>query len=288
MECLWCIRFAMCFLKAEAPKFMACKQELNSGVSFTKAETWESELQMLQKFTKEELELHLASGRVKWRADPWTRGCYQYQDQGGIKKTSTVTHSNAYAWGQEYEAENEEAWDSYFSKDPSIHLLELEGKGKGKALTKGKPALTKGNKKGKGEGTPLLALEDGNPNDEDDDNDDGKTEDQEWSTCLAKARKARDLLLSSQANPQEDMTKATSCQRLSTGTKKDADTLLNKAQAMEKKCEDLFPKGKKALSLTKAKGLIQDATQLSKELKDQEKEISVVANKAYSKAGTAK
>ena len=57
---------------------------------------------------------------------------------------------------------------------------------------------------------------------------------------------------------------------------------------MEKKCEDVFPKGKKALSLTKAKGLIQDATQLSKELKDQEKEISVVANKAYSKAGTAK
>ena len=73
---------------------------------------------------------------MKWRADPWTRGCYQYQDQGGIKKTSTVTHSNAYAWGQEYEAENEEAWDSHFTKDLSSHLLELEGKGKGKALTK--------------------------------------------------------------------------------------------------------------------------------------------------------
>lgn len=126
----------MCLLKAEAPKFMALKQELNSGVSLTKGETWESELQMLQKFTREELELHLASGRVKWRADPWTGGCYQYQDQGDIKKTSTVTHSNAYAWGQEYEAENEEAWDSHFTKDLSSHLLELEGKGKGKALTK--------------------------------------------------------------------------------------------------------------------------------------------------------
>ena len=94
--------------------------------------------------------------------------------------------------------------------------------------------------------------------------------------------------MSSQANLQEDMAKAASCQRLSKGTKKDADTLLSKAQAMEKKCKDLLLKGKKALSLTKAKGLIQDATTLSKELKDQKKEISVVANKAYSKAGTAK
>ena len=96
-------------------------------------------------------------------------------------------------------------------------------------------------------------MEDGDPN-EDDDNDD-KTEDQEWSTCLTKARKARDLLVSSQANLQEDMAKAASCQRLSKGTKKDADTLLSKAKAMEKKCKDLLLKGKKALSLTKAKGL---------------------------------
>ena len=160
-----------------------------------------------------------------------------------------------------------------------------KAKGKGKALTKGKPA-SKGRGKGKARGQPQLALEDGDPN-EDDDNDD-KTEDQEWSTCLTKARKARDLLVSSQANLQEDMAKAASCQRLSKGTKKDADTLLSKAQAMEKKCKDLLLKGKKALSLTKAKGLIQDATTLSKELKDQKKEISVVANKAYSKAGTAK
>ena len=279
----------MCLLKAEAPKYMACKQELNSGVSLTKGETWESELQMLQKFTKEELELHLASGRVRWRADPWTGGCYQYQDQGDIKKTSTVTQSNAYAWGQEYEAENEEAWERHFSKDLTNHLLELEGKGKGKTLTKGKAALTKGKGKGKGKGKPAqLALEDGSPNDEDEEEDEEKTEDQEWSTCLTKARKVRDLLVSSQANLQEEMAKASSCQRLSKGTKKDADTLLTKAQAMEKKCKDLLLKRKKALSLTKAKGLIQDATQLSKELKDQKKEISVVANKAYSKAGSLK
>eukprot|EP00435_Cladocopium_sp_Y103_P053177 s800_g17.t1 len=280
----------MCLLKAEAPKFMACKQELNSGVSLTKGETWESELQMLQRFTKEELELHLHSGRVKWRNDPWTSGCFQYQDQGDIRKTSTVTHSNAYAWGQEYEADDEEAWDKHFSKDLSSHLLELEGKGKGKSLTKGKPALTKGKGKGKGKGKHgQLALEDGNPNDEDDEEEDEeKTEEQEWSTCLTKARKARDLLVSSQANLQEEMAKASSCQRLSKGTKKDADTLLTKAQALEKKCKDLLLKGKKALSLAKAKDMIQNATQVSKELKEQKKEISLVANKAYSKAGSAK
>ena len=275
----------MCLLKAEAPKFMACKQELTTGVSLTKGETWESELQMLQKFTKDELDLHLASGRVKWRSDPWTSGCYQYQDQGDIKKTSTVSHSNAWAWGQEYEAENEEAWDSYFSKDLNSHLLELEGKGKGKSLTKGKPGKGKGKGKGK---HAQLALEDGNPNDDDEDQNDEKTEEEEWSTCLAKARKARDFLVSNQANLQEEMAKAASCQRLSKGTKKDADTLLTKAQAMEKKCKDFLLKGKKALSLTKAKGLILDATQLGKELKDQKKEISVVANKAYSKAGSLK
>ena len=279
----------MCLLKEKAPTFMSVKQELNEGVSLTKGEDWVSELQMLQKFSKTELGAHLASGRVLWRADPWTPNCWQYQDQGDIKKTTTVNKSDLYAWGQEYAGEGEEEeWEKHLSKDLSTHLLGMEGKGHGKV------ALTKG--KGKGQTKPkrgLLALQDKEQDEEGEENggqeeEQKPTEEQEWAQCMQKARKARDLLVGCCSAMEEEMAKASNCQRLSKGAKKDAESLLSKAQALEKRVKDLLLKEKKAMGLSKANALIQEIVEATKEVKEQKKELSLVANKALSKASTKK
>ena len=121
-------------LKEKAPTFMSSKQELQTGVSLTKGEEWQSEKQMREKFSQEEFGAHLASGRIRWRDDPWTAGYYQYQDQGDIRKTTTVNKANTYAWGQEYQDEEKEPeWERLFGDDIQCHLLALDkGKGKGK------------------------------------------------------------------------------------------------------------------------------------------------------------
>ena len=277
----------LCLLQEKAPKFMAAKQELSTGTSLTKGETWESETQMLQKFTKQELQMHLQSGRILWRQDPWTAGCWQYQDQGDIKKSSTVVCSSNWAWGQEYTDGDEDAWQKHFSTDLSTHLMRLEGKGKGKtALTKGggKAALTKGGKGGK---RLPLAIEDGDP-------DGGQaeehepTEDEQWAQCLSKARKARDQCMQAVSNLEEEIKRANNTGRLSKASKKDAEILVQEAQGYENKFKDLLLKKQKWGSLTKAKDLITEASSKCKELRDEKKEISVIANKAYSRATTKK
>lgn len=278
----------LCLLQEKAPKFMAAKQELTSGTSLTKGETWESETQMLQKFTKDELQMHLASGRILWRADPWTPNCWQYQDQGDIKKVSTVAYNNNWAWGQEYSNGDEE--QKHFSTDLSTHLMRLEGKGKGKAaLTKGGGKGGKGGGKGKGKTPELLAIEDGDPGDDDPtDPPPEQTQEQLWNQCLTKARRARDQCMQAASNLEEEVKRASNTGRLSKASKKDAEVLIQEAEDYEKKFKDLLLKKQKWGSLTKAKNLIAEASSKCKELRDEKKEIGVIANKAYSRASTKK
>ena len=189
--------------------------------------------------------------------------------------------STSHAWGQEYQAEgDEEDWGKRFGQDLSTHLLGIEGKGKGKGKGK-QEALTKGKGKGKVNKRKLLALTDGKVEEEGEDQEgqeeeeeEKPTEAEEWSKCLAKARKARDLLVGSCSAVEEEMAKASSCQRLSKGAKKDAEALLLKAQTFEKKVKDLLLKEKKAMGLTKAKALAQEIVEFTKGVKEQKKELS--------------
>ena len=95
----------MCLLKEKAPTFMSVRQELHKGVSLRKGEDWVSELQVLQEFTNR-LDLHLASGKVMWRADPWTANGWQYQDQWQHKedhllaKESNLSSPVPLVWSQ--------------------------------------------------------------------------------------------------------------------------------------------------------------------------------------------
>ena len=76
--------------------------------------------------------------------------------------------------------------------------------------------------------------------------------------------------------------------RLSKASKKDAEVLIQEAEDYEKKFKDLLLKKQKWGSLTKAKNLIAEASSKCKELRDEKKEIGVIANKAYSRASTKK
>ena len=263
----------LCLLKDKAPKFMQAKQEMSQGTSLTKGEAWESELQMSQRFSQEEFEAHLNSGRVLWRNDPWTPGIFQYLDQGDIKKVSTVKHKDTWAWGQEYaaEGEDEEAWQKHFSRDLQTQMLQLEGKGKGKGS---KGALTKGKGKGKKGKPAQLAIEDGTVGEEEgsDKEEDPKTEEEEWKECLKKTRKARDQCVQAASNLEEEIAKANKTGRLSKASKKDAEALVHEAHEFEGKFKEILLKKDKAMSLTKAKGL-----------KDEKRELSVLANKTFSK-----
>ena len=78
-------------LKTNVPKFMQWKESLGQSISLDKREGWKSETQMLEQFGERELQMHIASGRIEYREDPWTEGVYNYRDKGDLVKRTRVT-----------------------------------------------------------------------------------------------------------------------------------------------------------------------------------------------------
>jgi hypothetical protein len=74
------IAAAAFLLEKEGKSYMTALKKVSVGEKVTKTDDWQTELQMLAKFTKDELELHLQSGRVVWRECPSTWGVYEYKD----------------------------------------------------------------------------------------------------------------------------------------------------------------------------------------------------------------
>ena len=71
----------------------------------TVTDQWVSEKQTLDKFGADEMQRHLNSGRLLWREDPWTKGVYQYKDQGDFMRQKTVTRGKNLSFAQESEAD---------------------------------------------------------------------------------------------------------------------------------------------------------------------------------------
>ena len=147
-------------MKKEAKKFQRWTQTLNAQTSVGQREVWTSEAKLVKEHGREEFDAHVASGRIRWRQDPWTYGVYNCWDQGVCWKESLVQEQTSYSRGQEYLAEqaDDEPWDALGNKDLQGHLTDLQSGGKGK----GKLALPKGKGKGKGKGkNEVLPIEDG-------------------------------------------------------------------------------------------------------------------------------
>lgn len=245
---------ALHMVKSSVPKFFHCSEVLEASSSLKQKEKWVSETKMVEQFGQEEFWLNIESGRISWRADPWTPGVWNYKDNGDITKTTGVKKGKEYRAGQEYTAgaEDEEAWSSFYGNDTQWHLHDWQSKGKGKSLTKGK---TKSKSKQKGKGTGLLAIKDGSADDDEENQDDEEDkEEDEWKDILSKAKKARDQSTSHMADCQAALELADKTKRLTKTVKTESEDLL-KGMAKKNKCTQ-GPFGKKGQvgQLGKSKG----------------------------------
>ena len=81
---------ALQLVKSTAPKLMQPKESVGQHSTLDQREKWQSEAKMIQEFGEEELYHHVDSGRIIWRADPWTSGVYNYRGLGDIVKHTKV------------------------------------------------------------------------------------------------------------------------------------------------------------------------------------------------------
>lgn len=86
---------ALFLLRKEGKKYLSVKSKVTAEENLQKTEEWETEKEMLQKFSDEEFKRHLASGRVVWRNDPTTWDCYEYCDTKKYKKNSECGQEEA-------------------------------------------------------------------------------------------------------------------------------------------------------------------------------------------------
>lgn len=142
------LEVAMHLLKTNVPKFMQWKESVGQSISLDKREEWKSEHQMLEQFGERELQMHIASGRIEYREDPWTEGVYNYRDKGDLAKRTKVTKDKEWSKGQEFQAEEEDDNEFQFQElmdmDATTHLQKTT------AWRKGKKAWLKGLGKGGG------------------------------------------------------------------------------------------------------------------------------------------
>ena len=274
---------AIYLLKKEQPSFLQVKKTVSASSTLTKGEVWESEKQMLDKFDKTEFETHIASGRIKWRSDPWSYGVYNYYDQGNVKKKWEVARGHEASLAKEMEADDElmETFQEWEGKEQQSQLADFEASLLGKGGSKGK-ALTKGKGKGRGQGQRQLAIEDGKV----DDDDENEEEEDDWGECLAKMRKCRDLCQQTNSNLEESLTKAKASGRLGNKQKKEVENLLKEGSSNVAKLKALLVKRSKTMTVSDAKEMMLECTAKAKELKDEKKELDHIANKAATKASS--
>ena len=71
---------AIWLMKMEGKQYMHSSSHVKTQEALKKSDKWESWKQVTDRFGPEELDMHIASGRVVWRHDPTTQGVIQYKD----------------------------------------------------------------------------------------------------------------------------------------------------------------------------------------------------------------
>ena len=94
---------ALWLMKKECKKYVHTAREEAQREKLTKEDTWESEKQMLNKFSEEEFYKHLDSGRIVYRSDPSTHGVWQYKDTQSYKKETAISRGKKWESGQEFD-----------------------------------------------------------------------------------------------------------------------------------------------------------------------------------------
>lgn len=281
---------ALFLLRKEGKKYLSVKSKVTAEENLQKTEEWETEKEMLQKFSDEEFKRHLASGRVVWRNDPTTWDCYEYCDTKKYKKTVNVGRKKQWEEGQEFEpTEQEEAsysglynqamglqGDALASLDSLGKGFDLaKGKGKGKEVSKGR-GRGKGRNTGKGKPQEQLALEDGKVEEEEEEEEETEKE------TLKKVKKARDACTTSLSNLELALQKAQD--QLSAAGKSFAESLQDDLRSHLSQLKEVLLS--KALGKEEMKKLLKDAAAAVKSGNKECKELNHLANKAESVAAS--
>ncbi|CAE7227365.1 unnamed protein product [Symbiodinium sp. CCMP2592] len=249
---------ALFLLESEGKKYMASKQVVGALEKVKKKDAWESEKTMLTRWTEQELQAHLASGRVSWRQDPSTRGATW---ESGVEG--------------EQSPDNLEKFQQLYGDEamamPSSGMVSSSFKGPGKGGSKGlgKPAL-----KGK---PGQLALEDGKADDE--------GEEPSLEEQVAKA----------EAAVRKAMTQAHKCKTELEETLEKVKGTLSKSRlakstcwlaSLEKQEGVLKTTLKKKQGLAALKKVLETTAQVIKQARDERKELRHLENKAPSLASS--
>ena len=198
---------------------------------------------MLEEFGLEEFQLHVQSGRIQWRNDPYTEGVYNYKDLNDVKGQTEVTRKRNHSMGIEVEASDlhEEGFMKNWSKGQHHLLEDIEHGSKGA----GKSSSSKGNKgagkggKARGKGQGLLALTNGEDEEKEkkDKDEDEKTA---WNKCLVKAQKAKEGCILAIANMEEAVGSAQKAGRLTKATRKDYEAMMKEVEVKAEKLKKLL------------------------------------------------
>ena len=74
----------------EGKQYMAALKKASTSETCKQRDTWESELQMLQKWTPQELDLHIKSGRIQWRECPGTWNVLRVQGYSRLPERAVL------------------------------------------------------------------------------------------------------------------------------------------------------------------------------------------------------
>ena len=276
-------------MKQQVSQYLNCSARVTQQEALKKAGNWESEKQILKKWSWDEMQLHLASGRLIWRQDPCSPGVWEYQDTQAWQKETKVSRGKRWEQGTDHQAPGEELqeWFTHLYDQEAFgmagQMSSLYGKGFGKSSSS---SLAKG--KGKGKKGPQLAIEDQkeeeNKEEEEEDEDeepDGNENEGKVAEALKKARKCRDQTMSSLSNLEEALKKA--APQLSTKGKGGALATQLKLEKQLKQAKALLLKN--SHSLSDLKKFLDDSAKALKSAKDDIKELKQIGSKTESVSG---
>ena len=286
---------ALFLLRKEGKKYLSVKSKVSAEETLQKTEEWETEKEMLQKFTDQEFQRHLASGRVVWRQDPTTWDCYEYCDTKKFKKTVNVGRKKQWEEGQEYEptAEESASYSGLYNQAMGLQgdaLASLDSLGKGFDLAKGKgkgkgkeTGTGKGRGKGKGkttgQGKAQLAIKDGQVESQEEEEEEPEETEKE---TLKKVKKARDACTSALSNLELALHKAQD--QLSAKGKSSAEVLQDELRSHLSQLKEVLLS--KAMDKEQLKNTLQEVAASVKAGNKECKELNQLANKAESVAAS--
>ena len=94
-------------MQKDGKKHLTIAAKVAASQALKKAEEWMSEKAILKRWSPQELQAHLASGRVVWKEDPYTPGVFEYQDTQNWSREVEVKRSKKWKTGVDHEPEAE-------------------------------------------------------------------------------------------------------------------------------------------------------------------------------------